>query len=866
MKQSDKKARAGIMALVLALMLVLAAGFGGQAVYAGEGLGYCGPHLMVGYSESDHSLDIRVEEGYLEAPDRMMDDYGEIAPPWYEYQDKIYKVFLYSDVYSIGENAFETLSNLDWIYIPVSLQMVGDNAFLGQSNLKVGYGGTEADWKKLMKTVGNTQGNQALLDAEVVFMNFGDKKIDLTKGSCYITMPEWNTLYNTLKWAAGEGMINMQEEPRTAFDIDLDGKFDFAYSEMDSTGMKVRLQLMGESNLYVSSYVLNGDPDVLYDDGGKTSFRQLEFIFPSEQPNYNKGTYTLIVADKPVKVSGTALTRLTNDFYQAMYSGQITVGGSTDAYIDLDDDGSSDLVVTDFDKTYRTVKKVNTKLTGTKTYKLNATAATALSGLAKEYYGTLKVVWTKTSLSPATVSGVKAKTYTGSAQTQSPVVKLGTTTLKANTDYTLKYTKNINAGTATMTITGKGAYKGSKSVTFKINPENLAAAASKTAVTGIKASYVETGSAIKPTPVVKAKVGSTTKTLKAGTDYTVKYTNNIKPGTATVTITGKGNFSGSVKKTFKITAKQQPASYARLAGADRYETSLAIAAEYKKALGVSKFDTICVADGVNFPDALAGAYFAYRNKAPIVDIRQNAPTGPQTLNAINYVKANLKPGGKVYILGGPGSVPASVEESLKKAGFKIERLWGSNRYGSNLAILKAAKVPAGTDFIVTTGTGFADALTASATGKPVLLVVGNALTADQKAYLAGAGAKSFTIVGSTNEVSEAIATQLKAYAPVTRLGAVNVYDRCLAVAKKYFPGTQTHINLADGRNFPDALCGGPLAALKGGPLFLTDGSNAVGAKIHAYCVAAKTVKATVYGGPASVAEETARYVLGIGIE
>ena len=167
---------------------------------------------------------------------------------------------------------------------------------------------------------------------------------------------------------------------------------------------------------------------------------------------------------------------------------------------------------------------------------------------------------------------------------------------------------------------------------------------------------------------------------------------------------------------------------------------------------------------------------------------------------------------------------------------------------------------------VTTGTGFADALTASATGKPVLLVVGNALTADQKAYLAGAGAKSFTIVGSTNEVSEAIATQLKAYAPVIRLGAVNVYDRCLAVAKKYFPGTQTHINLADGRNFPDALCGGPLAALKGGPLFLTDGSNAVGAKIHAYCVAAKTVKATVYGGPASVAEETARYVLGIGIE
>ena len=467
------------------------------------------------------------------------------------------------------------------------------------------------------------------------------------------------------------------------------------------------------------------------------------------------------------------------------------------------------------------------------------------------------------------VTGVKtAYTYTGKAIKPKPAVSasLGGTrkTLTVGIDYTVSYKNNTNAGTASVKISGKGNFTGSITKSYTIKPVNLAAAATKTSVSGIKASYTETGKAIKPKPTVKAGVGGATKTLTAGTDYTVKYSNNTKPGKATVTITGKGNFSGSVKKTFTIKAKAvvKP-EYVRLSGADRYATSRAIADAYKKELGVSKFDTICVADGVNFPDALAGAYFAYMNKAPIVVVHQQAPTGDKSMATIQYVKANLKPGGNVYILGGPGSVPEVVEKTLKSAGFKVTRLWGMNRYGSNLDILKVAKIPAGTDFIVTTGTDFADALTASATGKPVLLVVGNKLTEDQKAYLAGAGAKSFTIVGSTKEVSAAIATELATYAPVSRIGAVNVYDRSIAVAKKYFPGTQANINLADGRNFPDALCGGPLAAKKGGPLFLTDGSAAVNEKILAYAKAAKTTKATVYGGPASVSDETAKYVLGI---
>ena len=78
---------------------------------------------------------------------------------------------------------------------------------------------------------------------------------------------------------------------------------------------------------------------------------------------------------------------------------------------------------------------------------------------------------TKKSIAKATVSGVKAKTCTGKALTQSVTVKLGNTTLKNGTDYTVSYKNNKNVGTATVTVTGKGNYEGTVSKSFKINPK-----------------------------------------------------------------------------------------------------------------------------------------------------------------------------------------------------------------------------------------------------------------------------------------------------------------------------------------------------------------------------------------------------------
>ena len=137
-------------------------------------------------------------------------------------------------------------------------------------------------------------------------------------------------------------------------------------------------------------------------------------------------------------------------------------------------------------------------------------------------------------------------TYNGSALSPAVTVKYGNTTLKKNTDYTVAYSNNVNAGTGSITITGKGIYGGSVKKTFTI--KKLGISASAVSGTG---NQVYTGSAIKPVPAVK--VGG--RTLKNGTDFTVSYKNNTEPGTATLSVTGKGNYSGSVAKTFKITAR-----------------------------------------------------------------------------------------------------------------------------------------------------------------------------------------------------------------------------------------------------------------------------------------------------------------------
>ena len=291
----------------------------------------------------------------------------------------------------------------------------------------------------------------------------------------------------------------------------------------------------------------------------------------------------------------------------------------------------------------------------------------------------------------------------------------------------------------------------------------------------------------------------------------------------------------------------------RLYGADRYGTSFAVAEEYQKVLGVEEFDAVIVATGKKAADALSGSYLAAQKKAPILLTEPG-----KEASLIEYVKENLAAGGKVYLLGGTGVVSEELETDLGALGYSVKRLKGTDRYGTNLAILEEAGIT-GNDLLVATGEKEYDSLSASATNRPILLVK-TEITEAQKAVLEGLpeGSKIW-ILGGTGAVSEDIEAKLKEYSnDVERVKGADRYATSVEIAKTFFGEDAEKVTMAYGENFPDGLCGGPLAAEIGAPVLLVKENGTD--KAAAYAVNAAS--GYVFGGTGVIADETVKAVLG----
>ena len=151
----------------------------------------------------------------------------------------------------------------------------------------------------------------------------------------------------------------------------------------------------------------------------------------------------------------------------------------------------------------------------------------------------------KADISSATISDIDSPVgYTGTAYEPEVTVTFNGTELALDTDYTVAYTNNVNAGEATVTITGTGAhFKGSVEKHFTITAADLSGC---TFAPIADVTY----NTKAHTPEVTVAISG--RTLEADKDYTVSYASNVNAGTATVTVTGKGNFTGSANTTFTI--------------------------------------------------------------------------------------------------------------------------------------------------------------------------------------------------------------------------------------------------------------------------------------------------------------------------
>ncbi len=139
--------------------------------------------------------------------------------------------------------------------------------------------------------------------------------------------------------------------------------------------------------------------------------------------------------------------------------------------------------------------------------------------------------------------------YTGAKQTPQFKVYYGNTLLRVGTDYSISYKNNVNAGTATAIVQGKGSFAGKAFKNFTISPLGL-----KESDVEVAIGTVNRGKPVKPAVTVTCNG----KVLKLNKDYTLDYEVITTSGTANVTVTGKGNYENSFSKEFYVKDSASP--------------------------------------------------------------------------------------------------------------------------------------------------------------------------------------------------------------------------------------------------------------------------------------------------------------------
>lgn len=193
-------------------------------------------------------------------------------------------------------------------------------------------------------------------------------------------------------------------------------------------------------------------------------------------------------------------------------------------------------------------------------------ATVTIKGNSNNYQGTKTVQF---RILPKAINGgdvtgtVSDLTYNGTALVPSKVTVKDATrnkTLVQGTDYVITgYGNNVNAGVGYVYISGCGNYTGSIAIPFTIKPQAISSSSVKVAAISNK---TYTGKSLKPAPTVTYNG----VTLRNGVDYTLSYSNNKNVGTAKITITGIGNFSGTRTVSFKIVAPAAPSGSKKVNG------------------------------------------------------------------------------------------------------------------------------------------------------------------------------------------------------------------------------------------------------------------------------------------------------------
>lgn len=299
----------------------------------------------------------------------------------------------------------------------------------------------------------------------------------------------------------------------------------------------------------------------------------------------------------------------------------------------------------------------------------------------------------------------------------------------------------------------------------------------------------------------------------------------------------------------------------RMAGGNRYQTACRISES-----AFASADTVVLATGAGFADALAAAGLAGSYDAPLL------LTDPASLPASVSAEIGRLGATTVFVVGGTAAVSAGVFNQVDALpSVEASRIAGANRYDTAAKVARAIAAHEGGAFceraFIARGDDFADALASSplayGIAAPVLLVRTTSLPVETSDAIGELGITDVVIAGGTGAVGSGVEQAIDSLSgmntPVRKAGA-NRYDTAAQLAAHGVEqgwATWGFVGVATGLNYPDALGGGAASGALGGVMLLTHRdylSAPAQDALHSNRFAIE--QAQVFGGTGAVAEAT----------
>ena len=462
---------------------------------------------------------------------------------------------------------------------------------------------------------------------------------------------------------------------------------------------------------------------------------------------------------------------------------------------------------------------------------------------------------TQTDVASLDISQPEGAVYDGTAHEPAVRVSDGDKALVAGVDYDLSYEGNVHAGTATVRVFGKGDYAGTVEKTFEIAKAGLAVKATDTR---------------KKAGAAEPRLEASADGLAAGDELygvLVLRESGEEVGTYAITPSRAVVMRGSELATNDYDVSYEDgvftiAGWTRLAGEGRMQTMSAIVAE-----GFDSAETVILATAWNFPDALGASGLAGVLGAPVL-LTDGDSLSDEAADQIERLGAK-----NVVIVGGESAVSANVASQLEDKGLDVARAAGEGRSDTALKVYEQGADSWGKTAIVTSGYGFADALSISpyayATKSPVLLANGDgSIDANTMAVLKSGKFDQVIVVGGTAAVSADAAAQISASGgpAVMRLAGNDRYETSGKIADYAIQQgilSAEGMAVATGSNYPDALAGSALCGKKASVLVLVNDSNMQYASNIVEKVASTMSQGYVLGGTGAVSEDVKATLEGL---